>query len=72
MPSSARYARGATKCVPEQVDSKLYMGASLVMFSAVSLVGRRAIVRGHNHTASVRDRKFPVYRLRQSDAGTPK
>jgi hypothetical protein len=35
MPTSARYASGATKCVPEQVERKLYIAASLVMFSAV-------------------------------------
>src|SRR5260370_41707691 len=41
MPTSARYARGATKCVPEQVDRKLYMDSLLVMFSAV----RRSVQR---------------------------
>ena len=36
MPTSARYARGATKCVPEQVERKLYIASLLVMFRAVS------------------------------------
>jgi len=34
MPNSARYARGATKCVPEQVDRKLNSASLLVTFRA--------------------------------------
>ena len=36
MPSVARYDRGSTKCVPEQVDRKLYTASLLVMLNASS------------------------------------
>src|SRR5208337_3054328 len=40
-PNSARYARGATKCVPEQVDRKLNSASLFVTFSASNRIVQR-------------------------------